>query len=614
MLSTETPVAAFDWRDYSLVDEVLDMRGVSHGRSVPLLNAHSRYDVSQVLGSVREFSVAGGTLSGRGYLADKQAVREEVDPLIRDGHLDNVSVGFVPRRAVLIDAGQSADIKGKRFTAGERKLRVVTEWTLREVSLVPVGADANAVIRSVPMAGNPAVPPAPTTDTPAANPPAIRSEAEIVRAERERVRAIRTEADGLNVPSEIVQRCIDEGSSLDEARTAFLGAMRTRGEPAPQPTASPSGAVRDRSGGLRDLELGLALRAGLKLKADDADRAERFRRYSLMDFTRAAMALDGVDTHGLSAIELAQRAPSTVSLPTILNANLTRAVTAAIDTLGSTSAEWTYETDVSTFNTERRGRLADVTQLQQLANGADIPSGQVAEHFETVSAKPYGQVINLTWMDIVNDNMSFFNELPMRLADAAIRAQEDAVYTTLLANAAMSDSVALFHATHNNLTSGAATVLGDTPLATLKQKMRQQKDRMGTPLNINGATLLVPPELEHTAVKLAQSSMVLRSGGSTSTAEQYGEANVWRGLKVVVEPRLSASTFHASASPTAYYLVADQRSPTHLARVYLRGDRGPMIQRKDPAPNQTGLVWQCLFAVGAAALDFRGIQKCTGAA
>ena len=42
-------------------------------------------------------------------------------------------------------------------------------------------------------------------------------------------------------------------------------------------------------------------------------------------------------------------------------------------------------------------------------------------------------------------------------------------------------------------------------------------------------------------------------------------------------------------------------------------NRSPIVTQKDPAPNQTGLGWQVLMDIGAAAVDYRGIQKSAGA-
>ncbi|MGI6417621.1 MAG: hypothetical protein ACOX1P_18360 [Thermoguttaceae bacterium] len=69
--------------------------------------------------------------------------------LVTDGHARSVSVGYRILEQTELRPGQSKAVSGKFFAApADRPLRVVSRWTLKEVSLVTIPADGLAGIRS----------------------------------------------------------------------------------------------------------------------------------------------------------------------------------------------------------------------------------------------------------------------------------------------------------------------------------------------------------------------------------------------------------------------------------------------------------------------------------
>jgi len=148
-LSTEQPTTVFDWGRWESIDEVLIARGVKmpDTKQVPLLETHARHSLDTILGSVRDIRADDGEVVGRLVLADGDERAESAWSKIRQGHLTDVSVGYTVYDWIDIPPGKSQRVAGKDYAAGERALRVVKEWRLRETSLVPVGADSSAKIR-----------------------------------------------------------------------------------------------------------------------------------------------------------------------------------------------------------------------------------------------------------------------------------------------------------------------------------------------------------------------------------------------------------------------------------------------------------------------------------
>lgn len=150
VIATESPVRVFDFRSFEDIDEVLLLDGVDLSRSMPLLSAHRRHDLDFVLGRIRELRVEGGQLLGRLFFVTGDEASERAANKVRQGAISDVSIGYEFGRGdfVMIGSGESAVVGGRTFEAGDVSLRVVTRWSAKEASLVPIGADELAQIRS----------------------------------------------------------------------------------------------------------------------------------------------------------------------------------------------------------------------------------------------------------------------------------------------------------------------------------------------------------------------------------------------------------------------------------------------------------------------------------
>lgn len=282
VISTDAPVEVWDWRRGETVDEVLLATAAQIPAQMPMLANHDRWSLDSVLGSIRGLRVDGGSIIGRLCFAKDDEDSEKAWNKVRQSHIVDVSVGYRVNEATEIAPGQTANVSGKQYTAGKRALRIVTNWTPKEGSLVPIGADQAAKIRedqttnyhrkegsnvnpklrafletlglrheaneaeaqtyydSLPQADKaradaaakdqPTTPTEPTRNEPTgANPARPDDPAEVARqavvAERERVRQL-TDLAGSDVPAEVRQRAINEGWDVSRASAEFLTAVR----------------------------------------------------------------------------------------------------------------------------------------------------------------------------------------------------------------------------------------------------------------------------------------------------------------------------------------------------------------------------------------------------
>ena len=150
-LTTEQPATVFDWDRWDFVDEVLLMDGLVLPaiRQVPLLDSHSRASVEDHLGSVTDIrtDTAGGfaALSGRVRFAADDKSQRTLQKVL-DGHLTDGSVGYRVSKSIWIPEGTEAAIMGKMFRG---PLKVSHEWSLKEFSITPIGADTLAKVKSL---------------------------------------------------------------------------------------------------------------------------------------------------------------------------------------------------------------------------------------------------------------------------------------------------------------------------------------------------------------------------------------------------------------------------------------------------------------------------------
>ncbi len=144
--ATENKVRVLDYDRWEIIDEILLMSGcrapASSPDKLPLLDTHMRFSIENVKGSARDWNTKKDQLECRSYIS---SVENEAETKMREGHVDSVSIGYTVDQSVWIEENTTASVNGRQFTG---PVKVVTQWTRRELSLVPIGADEFAKIRS----------------------------------------------------------------------------------------------------------------------------------------------------------------------------------------------------------------------------------------------------------------------------------------------------------------------------------------------------------------------------------------------------------------------------------------------------------------------------------
>lgn len=139
-IATQNPVMVYDWAQDRIIQEVLISRGAELPKWTPLLDSHMAYGL-RTPGSCINYRLEGDTIRATLRFAQD----EDLEPIwarYRDDHLRGVSVGGARIEYTDIQPGQSAQVAGRRWTAGSKYvMRITTKWKIRETSLVVFGAD-----------------------------------------------------------------------------------------------------------------------------------------------------------------------------------------------------------------------------------------------------------------------------------------------------------------------------------------------------------------------------------------------------------------------------------------------------------------------------------------
>lgn len=635
--ATENPVRVMDYETYTPVDEILLMSGcmVPEGRQVPLLDSHARYSTDSVIGSCRGLNISGQELLGRAHFADDPDV-DKVFNKLRGGHITDFSIGYTIDEVIRLNAGESTSINGRDYAG---PLRLVTSWTVKELSICPIGADPAAKARALgqnlgdksnpeiptqPLAGQPApknkddamdkrlraflesrgLPKDATEDQAWEHFRALETAPDTaqldtalnaaIASERQRVFEIATMGRTFNCETQAAS-LIAEGASIDSARAKIMEHIATA-----TPAATPGFRVQvgtdERDKFRTAAEDALCLRAGISIAAP-AEGAVDLRGYSLRELARHSLQLANQPTGG-DIMEMLGRAMTTGDLPNILANVANKSLFTGYDTAGETWAEWCDTGSVNDFKTNTLAMASELSDLDQITEEQPYKYGEMSDAKEQYSIATYGKLFAVNRTAIINDDLGAITTIPMKHGEAAARKVGDIAYAVLTANGTMRDSKALFHTDHGNI--GSAAVISETTIAEAIKLMKLQKDLASKRrLNIRAEYYIGPATQEGLAEIFFNSTVFSGSGVGSTRSNPYAGNR----FKRVYDARLD------DASTTAYYLAGPKGKTVTV--FFLGGKQTPYLETRQ-GWSVDGAEFKVRIDAGAKALDWKALVKNAG--
>ena len=641
---------------------VVDLAGMDIPETVPLLTNHENKTDSRV--GIISASIKDNALEISGEIVSDSKDAQDIVAQGKAGADWQLSIGADVKECELVKSSRS--VNGQEI---EGPFYHVTKSTLREVSVVAVGADAhtsmkvtanfnlskpniegesmteenknnvsaadetvnteqekkqetaapaakeNEAEKKPEQAKAEAVPAAVTASATDVSATAKEAAVAAVKAERERVSAIQGICNG-EFP-EIEKQAIASGWTPEVVTKKVLETIR-----AERPAASVNISVKAKPEGgemRKTLEAAMSLRCGV-----DADTLEKSygaqtveagmkeMDMPLKQLLVECMKLDGIPYSRGFDNETIRAAFSSVSLPGILSNVANKKLLQSYEAQPIIATKLCSTGDLNDFKENDRFRLTDVGDLLPIAADGEIKDGGLIEETAKNQLDTYGKKFCLTRKMIINDDLGAFMKVPTAMGNRAARLIDQLFFSRLLANPAQADGKALFSSAHKNLLGGASSALSAESLKKAIQLFLDQVDADGQPISVEPKFLLVPTALKHQAIELTKGATLIMSGADNAVRPAL---NVLadENLQVVSSPYLGNSAYEG-ASQTGWYLFGDPKTIDTWEIGFLKGKRTPTVERGETDFNTLGLWFRVYFDLGVREQDHRGMVKANGAA
>ncbi len=249
---------------------------------------------------------------------------------------------------------------------------------------------------------------------------------------------------------------------------------------------------------------------------------------------------------------------------------------------------------ISDFRTQERVRFGGYGNLPVVAESGPYtaltsPDDEKASY--AVSKR--GGLETVTLEAIKNDDVGAIRLIPQKLGRAAKRTLAQFVLNFPVANAAIYDTVALFHATHGNL--GAAALAGPSFAAARLAMMNQTEATSLEPIGIGPKYLWVPMALEETAYNLFARSTNLDKTFVQTLAPTIVPVPFWTDV-------------------TDWMASADVLDIPFMELGFLDGNEEPELFVQDNPTvgsmfSNDQLTWKVRHIYGAGVKEYRGVYK-----
>jgi len=638
---------------------VLDVEGIESPERVPLLADHENR-INAVLGSGTP-SRLDGRLTIDGALSRTNDLALRVIDLHRDGVPLQASVGAEPLETERIAKGKKIVVNGRTIRAEGSSFLLVRRSRLKHVAIVPNGADGSTSVEIAAEAAHPAkekkdmeftqwveaqgfvaddldskqsaslqaMYDAETNgadrhaategkDVTATAVADLRAE---LAAETVRVGAIRKICSDKH--ADIAAKAIEEGWDATKTELEVMRADRPRGPAIHSSTWDNSPQV---------LEAALCMSRGhdveKQFKPEVLDAADRqYRNLGFQQLFMMAAAANGYAARPGEAIHAGnirevlsyafpprtlQASFSTMSLPGILQNVANKELLQGYTEEDQTWREIATVKSVNDFKEVTSYRMLDNMEYEELPKHGEIKHGAVGEESYTRQVRTYAKMFSLDRVDIINDDLSAFDDLRTRVGAGAAKKLNNIFWSRFM------DNATFFTSGRGNYITGADTALGLDGVGLQKGITAFRKLRTptadGKKRVVGGRPefLLVPPELEFISQRLYQSTNV--NSGGAATADTIPDANIHAGkYRPVVCDWLSDADFTGN-SATAWYLF---RAPRNLAAVvvsFLNGQQNPTVDMAEADFNQLGVQFRGYHDFGVDLAEYLAGIKSKGAA
>ena len=335
-----------------------------------------------------------------------------------------------------------------------------------------------------------------------------------------------------------------------------------------------------------------------------SEGAQHFSGMRVRDIAKDCVRRMGLDADAMGPGQLFEtalgmdgaRAHSTSDFPLILANAANKNFRAAFAQESLNFESFAGRRVVNDFKEVKELQLGNFTSLPVVPEGAEITYGTLGESQETWAVLSYARRFGIFRQALINDDLGAFGSIPARMASAINRTMLDVFWALFTANANLADGIALFHASHANLTAGGA---GGAPSVTQIGKgrlsFRTQTDLDGNPLSLIPSHLIFPSALED---KVEQVMGTIVPATTANVTPSY-----IRSLQPISEPRLDNSSI------TKWFMASSMWQS--MVYGYLAGAEMPRFSSR-PDWERQGIEFKIEHDFGAGVTDWRGVYQNAG--
>lgn len=593
--------------------ERLSLPGADLARLVngPLLAEHDA-SLAAVLGVVETVKRDASGLSARVRFS-RGPRAEAVWSEVRDGIIRSVSCGYrVGKWAKL-----GNDDEG-------RPIFEAVLWEPVELSMVAIPADGQAQVRgtndtspfltrSLPMTtlqanegGEPASLHNRTGGAAAGGyaPVEDRSEATAemtraaVAAENVRVRGIQATARDLNLAGPAdraeIERLLDDGVDLPTAKRALINLAAQRSQESGNRVRVNDGV---NVGGI-DTRAAIVSAIGNRLNPN-VELVRGAEVYTQMPMAQLAEVVEREAGRGSWLGRSSPGYMGTSDFASVLALGTETAIAQAYQALPPALLPVARKFTVADLQQFAVLRPTTAPKLLEVNEHGEIKSAPLEASFETMSAKTFARMVNLSRNLVLADRLEILSDYVGMSARSAANTLGDLLHTALVGSPVMSDGVNFYATGHGNV-SATGTTLNLAALEAAFIAMRSQQNGSEGSANVVPRYLVVGPSRELAGLQL----LATIAATEVSQVSPYGSQ-----LSLIVEPRITDGSF---------YVLADPARTAALGYAVLSGTR--KMSSRDGVPlvdiregwAVLGLEIRTVMDAGSAPLDWRSAYRNLG--
>ncbi len=325
--------------------------------------------------------------------------------------------------------------------------------------------------------------------------------------------------------------------------------------------------------------------------------ANELSGYTLRELARRCLQIAGQPTGG-NALEMIGRALTVSDLPILMSNVANKTLFEGYQAAEETWQNWCATGSVNDFKQNTLAMVSEFDDLDEIKNDTGYKYGDRTDAKEVFQIATFGKLFAITRTTIINDDLGAMNDTLMTMGEAAARKVGSLPYAVLIANAAMRDGVALFHANHGNL--GTTGVVSETTIAEAIKMAKLQKNlKSKQSLNIRLQYFLAPAAIEGT------SEIFFNSGQFSGADLGSTRTNPYAGTRFerIYDARLDAS------SSTAFYLLGPKGKTVKV--FFLGGNQSPYMETKQ-GWHTDGVEYKVRIDAAAKAVDWKALVKNAG--